>query len=302
MELSSWIRMNAPWIRFGQNVSMKQYTTFRVGGNAAMFAEAENEEELKTLLTGAQECSTPWLLIGNGSDLLFRDEGYAGLVIRLTGKFCYTRREGNHICCGAGEMMSRAARFACDEGLTGMEFMSGIPGSIGGGVYMNAGAYGGEISGIIETAVCMTYEGSILNIEKEDMRMGYRQTVFMEKPLIILHARFALSNEEPARIRETMHDLNLRRREKQPLEFPSAGSFFKRPEGHFAGALIEQSGLKGMKVGDAEVSEKHAGFIINRGNATCSDILQLMKQVQDRVYDQHQVHLEPEVQIVGGTI
>ena len=302
MELSTWIQMHDPLIRFGQNISMKQHTTFRAGGNAAVFAEAENEEQLRTLLMGAKGCGMPWMLIGNGSDLLFRDEGYAGLVIHLSGKLIYTQKEGSHICCGAGELMSRAARFACDAGLTGMEFMSGIPGSIGGGVYMNAGAYGGEISGIIESAVCMTDDGDILNIQKDDMKMGYRHTVFMEKPLILLHVRFALSTGDPEKIRDTMNDLNMRRREKQPLEFPSAGSFFKRPEGHFAGAMIEQCGLKGMRVGDAEVSEKHAGFIINRGNATCADILQLMKQVQDRVFERYQVHLEPEVQIVGGSI
>ncbi len=301
MELSSWLQMHDPLIHFDQNISMKQYTTFRAGGSAAVFAEAENEEQLRTLLMGAKECGMSWMLIGNGSNLLFRDEGYTGLVIHLSGKLIYTRREGNHICCGAGELMSSSARFACDAGLTGMEFMSGIPGSIGGGVFMNAGAYGSEISEIIESAVCMTEKGTILNIQKDDMKMGYRHTVFMEKKLILLHARFSLSAGDPEKIREAMKDLNMRRREKQPLELPSAGSFFKRPEGHFAGALIEQSGLKGMRIGGAEVSEKHAGFIINRGNATCADILQLMKLVQDRVYDRYQVHLEPEVQIVGGS-
>lgn len=294
------IKRKCPSLQIETDVPMGRYTTFRAGGNAAYFICADDLEQLTDALACVKEYGVPFMILGNGSDLLFRDEGYRGAVIRLGRDFDRIEADGERISAGAAVLMSRCARTACDLGLTGMEFMSGIPGSIGGGVYMNAGAYGGEISQTIESAVCLTADGNLITVNASDMEMAYRHTVFMTQKLIILKAVFSLKKGDTEEIRALMRDLNERRREKQPLEYPSAGSFFKRPEGHFAGALIEQCGLKGIRIGGAQVSDKHAGFIINRQDASAGDILALMELVQEKVYDRFGVRLEPEVMIIGG--
>ncbi|MBR1585116.1 MAG: UDP-N-acetylmuramate dehydrogenase [Clostridia bacterium] len=284
-----------------QGERLDQYTTLRVGGPADFFAEPENEEQLVALLAAARDTDTPALLLGNGSNLLVRDEGFPGLAIRLGKAFSVITVEGeNHVIrAQAGALLSVLARAARDAALTGLEFAQGIPGSVGGGVYMNAGAYGGELGGVIASVRVLTENGSILTVPGKDMAFSYRHTRAMDKRWIILGAAFSLRSGDPAAIEAAMRDFAARRKEKQPLEYPSAGSFFKRPAGHFAGKLIEDAGLKGLTVGGAQVSEKHAGFLINRGGATAADFLRLKDLVQEKVEAAFHVRLEPEVEIVG---
>lgn len=279
-------------------VTLDKFTTLRVGGPADYFAEPANEEELLTLVNAAREAGVPVLLIGNGSNLLVRDGGFRGLVIRLGKAFSAITQKENCLYAQAGALLSTMARHAQEASLTGLEFAQGIPGSVGGGVYMNAGAYGGELGQLIEFVRILDGD-TIRDIPADEMQFSYRHTRAMDEQWIILGAQFRLNPGDPKEIEAAMRDFAARRREKQPLEFPSAGSFFKRPAGHFAGALIEGAGLKGLTVGGAQVSEKHAGFLINRGGATASDILELMRQVQTAVMEKTGVELEPEVRIVG---
>ena len=279
-------------------VTLDKFTTLRVGGPADYFAEPKTEEELLLLIREAKAARMPVLLVGNGSNLLVRDGGFRGLAIRLGKAFSAIERKGNCLYAQAGALLSTLARQAQEAALTGLEFAQGIPGSVGGGVYMNAGAYGGELGQTVEFVRVL--EGDTArDISGSEMQFSYRHTRAMENQWIILGAQFRLSPGDPQEIEAAMRDFAARRKEKQPLEYPSAGSFFKRPAGHFAGALIEGAGLKGLTVGGAQVSEKHAGFLINRGGATASDFLALMRQVQSRVMDKYGVMLEPEVRIVG---
>lgn len=281
-----------------RNVALDAYTTLRVGGPADFFAEPENEGQLSALLTAAREADVPVLLMGNGSNLLVRDGGFRGLAIHLGKRFSALKAEGASIRAQAGALLSALSRFARDQALTGLEFAQGIPGTVGGGVYMNAGAYGGELGQMISSVRVLDGE-EIREIPGEEMAFSYRHSRAMEENWIILDACFALRAGDQALIDGAMRDYAARRREKQPLEYPSAGSFFKCPAGHFAGKLIEDAGLKGLTVGGAQVSEKHAGFLINRGGATAGDFLRLKDQVQERVLRQFGVQLEPEVRIVG---
>ena len=287
-----------PELEILQEEPMAAHTTFRIGGPARRFARPRRPEELSALLELAGERRWPVLLVGNGSNLLVSDRGLDRLVIH-TGALERIARTGENVLrSGAGAGLARLASFALREGLTGLEFAHGIPGSLGGAVCMNAGAYGGEMRQVV-TRVWAWFPGEgTAVLGPEALGFGYRHSVFSEKPGAVLEAEVALAPGDPAAIRETMEDLSRRRREKQPLGLPSAGSTFKRPEGRFAGALIEQCGLKGVRVGGAQVSPKHAGFVVNTGGATCADVRALIELVRARVREETGVDLEPEVKIV----
>ena len=289
-----------PRERLFKNEPMKQHTSFRVGGPAEVLFLPQSEEELVLALKLAKEASVPCTVIGNGSNLLVKDGGLRGLTIKLGEPFSGIKVEGDLITAQAGESLARLSRAALDAGLTGLEFASGIPGSVGGGMAMDAGAYGGELKDVCVRARLLDPETfEIADVPVADLCMGYRSTRMLKTGELVLEASFRLQKGEYYAIRDKMDDLNQRRRDKQPLNYPSAGSTFKRPEGHFAGQLIEQAGLKGTRVGGAQVSEKHAGFIINAGGATAKDILDLIELVTRRVFEQSGVRLEPEVRILG---
>lgn len=280
------------------NEPMCAHTTFRVGGPADfMFFPRSGDQVARAIECAAQE-NMPVLVIGNGSNLIVKDGGIRGLVVVLGERFSEMTLNGNIITAQAGVSLAKLAAFAHANSLTGLEFASGIPGTLGGGAAMNAGAYGGQLSDVLLDAEVLL-NGKIVTLTRDEMQMGYRSTLPLREGGVVLSARFSLTPGIKDEIGERMKDLNARRREKQPLNFPSAGSTFKRPEGYFAGALIEQSGLKGLSVGGAQVSEKHAGFIVNTGNATASDILGLIEKVRAAVMDKFGVNLETEVRIVG---
>lgn len=281
-----------------ENVTLAPYTTMRTGGPAALFAEPRNAQQLAHVHQWAQEKGLSLLILGNGSNLLIADSGFDGLVIHLGRALSEVSVFANTLTAQAGASLATAARAAAQASLTGLEFAAGIPGSIGGAVCMNAGAYGGEIAQVIVSARVLTPEG-VRTVSKDELSLGYRSSVVMQNGWVVLEATFELAPGSPDEIKATMADLAARRREKQPLQYPSCGSFFKRPVGYYAGALIEQAGLKGYRVGDAQVSEMHAGFVINRGHATSSEIYRLMQEVQCRVQAQFGVTLEPEVRLIG---
>jgi len=277
---------------------MSSHTTFRVGGPADLMYFPACEEQLAAALSAAKEHGVPSLVMGNGSNMLVRDGGIRGLVIVLGARFAEINVDGEMITVQAGASMARLAAAAQAAELTGLEFAAGIPGTLGGGCAMNAGAYGGQLSDtLVDARVYMN--GEIRTLTLEEMQMGYRTTRPLREGGVVLSARFRLQKDDGEAIMARMTDLNARRRDKQPLNFPSAGSTFKRPEGYFAGALIEQAGLKGVSIGGAQVSEKHAGFIINTGNATAADILALIEHVQRVVCERFGVELETEVRIIG---
>ncbi len=298
MDFIERLALREPSITLQQHIPLDKYTTLRVGGPADYFAEPASEEELKCLLDIAGEAGIPVLLMGNGSNLLVRDGGFSGLVIRLGKAFSRIEPWEGGLYAQAGALLSVLACEAAEASLTGLEFAQGIPGTVGGGVYMNAGAYGGELGNCISSVTVLDH-GAIRQIPGDEMDFGYRHSRAMEEGWIILGAFFHLEKGQREQIGAAMRDYSARRKEKQPLNYPSAGSFFKRPEGHFAGALIEKAGLKGKSVGGAQVSEKHAGFLINTGGASASDFLNLMKLVQETVQKESGVLLEPEVRIVG---
>ena len=278
---------------------LAKYTSFRVGGPARRMAFPQNAEQLVLLLSFAQECGARPFVLGNGTNMLFPDGGVDRLIVSSRDMAEIRLTEEGHIRAMAGASLARVANFACQQGLAGLEFAHGIPGSVGGGVCMNAGAYGGELSQVIESVTVLFPDEGVKTVPCADMAFGYRRSLLMEHPdAVVLHAEFALEQGDSAAIRGRMDDLMARRRASQPLEYPSAGSTFKRPEGHFAGKLIEEAGCKGLTVGGAQVSEKHAGFVINVGGATCADVLALMEEVQRRVKERSGVTLEPEVRIV----
>lgn len=277
---------------------MSRHTTFRIGGPARRFVRPGTMEELTGLLDMAEAEGWPVLMLGSGSNLLASDGGADALVIH-TGRLDAVRRTGEQtIHAQAGIPLARLASFALREGLAGLEFSHGIPGSLGGAVCMNAGAYGGEMAQVVTAVTAWFPNEGTVRLERGELELGYRHSLFSRRRGAVLEAELALEPGDGGEIRARMEDLIRRRREKQPLEYPSAGSTFKRPEGHFAGALIEQCGLKGARVGGAMVSEKHAGFLINAGNATCGDVLELMEQVRRTVREQTGVELEPEIKLV----
>lgn len=277
---------------------MDRHTTFRIGGPVRRFVRPAGASQCGALLSLAEEEGWSVLVVGNGSNLLVSDEGLDALVVH-TGLLDSVERTGERtIRGGAGLSLARLASFARREELGGLEFAHGIPGSLGGAVCMNAGAYGGEMKQVLSAVTAWFPGEGVRRLALEELDLGYRHSVFSEKRGVVLEAELLLEHREGGEIGSLMEDLGRRRREKQPLEYPSAGSTFKRPEGHFAGALIEQCGLKGFRVGGAQVSEKHAGFVINAGGASCADVLALIAHIQDTVYRQTGVRLEPEVRIV----
>lgn len=281
-----------------ENEDMGNHTTFRAGGNAALFLmpAPENISELIVYLKGS---GTKYYVIGNGSNLLVKDSGYDGAVICIGSRFDECIVQGTSITAGAGAKLSKIAALACREGLKGFEFASGIPGTLGGAITMNAGAYGGEMSQVLKSVKVIDGNGNILNLKNDELNLGYRHSIVMDKDYLVIEGVISLEYGQKDEIRKIMDELSSKRKEKQPLEFPSAGSTFKRPEGYFAGKLIMDSGLAGKSIGGAQVSEKHCGFIINKGGATASDILALMDYVSDTVYEKYGVRLEPEVKVLG---
>lgn len=281
------------------NEPMSKHTSFKIGGPADVIALPANEEELQALLKRAKDNDIPVTLIGNGSNLLVRDKGIRGLVIKLGNMLCKIEAEGERLSFGSGVSLAMASRKAADLELTGMEFAVGIPGSIGGAVYMNAGAYDGEMSKVVESVRVIDTNGDLMLLKAEQLEFAYRKTKLQKSGLIVTEVNLKLEPGCKDDITSKMADFSHRRISKQPLELPSAGSMFKRPVGYFAGTLIEQTGLKGYTVGGAQVSEKHAGFVVNVGGATAADVLQLIKDVQDKVFSAHGVQLEPEVLVLG---
>lgn len=278
---------------------MSKHTTFRIGGAAEVFA-APDARELPQLLAMAKGADVPVTVIGNGSNLLVGDRGIAGLVIEIGERMSEVRIEDTTLVAGAGALLSKAAQTAAAAGLGGLEFAAGIPGSVGGAVVMNAGAYGGEMKDVLQSVKVLTEEGELLSLAAAELELGYRHSCVPERKYIVVEATMELSAKPEEEIRACMAELRAKRIEKQPLEYPSAGSTFKRPEGYFAGKLIMDSGLRGYTVGGAQVSEKHCGFVINKGDATAADVRQLMQDVHDRVKEQFDVELEPEVKMIGS--
>ncbi len=284
--------------------SMASHTTFRAGGPAAFFAAVKTEEELRRTVSACREHQVPYYMLGNGSNLLVGSGGFPGVMIQLEGAFKQWKswEEGNGsvlLQAGAGLLLSKIGWAALEEGLTGFEFAAGIPGTLGGAAVMNAGAYGGEMKDILVSVRVMTREGKIRELPAGELALSYRRSNIPEKGYTVLSAVMRLKKGNQQEIREKMEDLAFRRRDKQPLEYPSAGSTFKRPEGYFAGKLIEDAGLKGFSIGGAQVSEKHAGFIINREQASPEDIRNLIEEVRRRVFETSGVWLEPEVRLLG---
>lgn len=281
------------------NVPLAPLTSFKIGGAAELFVRPNNLMELINTLDILKENNVPYFLLGAGSNLLIGDGGVRGAVVCLGDGFDYAHAKNDYILAGASVSLAALAAEAKNAELTGLEFASGIPGSLGGAIYMNAGAYGGEMKDVITEVSFIDDDGTVKTVSGKECDFGYRKSIFTNGNKIIISAKLTLNKGKKDEIIATMRDLNARRKEKQPLEYPSAGSTFKRPEGHFAGALIEAAGLKGATIGGAQVSEKHAGFVINTGNATAKDVLDLISHVQKTVKEKSGVTLEPEVKIVG---
>jgi len=279
---------------------MARYTTFHIGGPADVLVNIAAPGEIPLALRAAKLAGAPVTLIGNGSNVLVRDGGIRGLVIRIDGAMASIRRGNDMLHVQSGALMRTAANFAMNEGLSGLEEVAGIPGTIGGGVIMNAGAYGGELSDVVTRVDGISLaDGKPVSFEGDALGFSYRHSAMMNADVIVTDVAMQLRPGDPAQIKARMDELAKTRREKQPLEYPSAGSTFKRPEGHFAAKLIDDCGLRGLSVGDAQVSEKHAGFVINRGSARASDVLELMQQIKIRVFDAYGIVLEPEIRILG---
>lgn len=300
MDLFDRLSLALPRLRLLREEPLAAHTSFRIGGPAEVMAFPSSLAELQALLRLSAQEGIRVRLLGAGTNILAPDGGVRGLVIVTSGALTgLSMPDAAHIEAMSGVTMARLACFARDNGLTGLEFAHGIPGSVGGGVCMNAGAYGGEMAQVIDSVTVLFPDEGIKTLSCADMAFGYRHSLLMEHPgAVVLHAEFALEKDDSAAIRSRMDDLMSRRRASQPLEYPSAGSTFKRPEGYFAGRLIEEAGCKGLTVGGAQVSEKHAGFVINVGGATCADVLALMAEVQRRVKERSGVTLEPEVRVV----
>ena len=281
------------------NEPMKKHTTFRVGGPADWFVTPEDEEQVRELVKLLRKENIPYYVKGNGSNLLVGDKGYRGVIIQLYKQMSRIRVTDNVVYAQAGALLSKTAAEALAHELTGLEFASGIPGTLGGAAMMNAGAYGGEMKHVLKNAMVLTKECELRVLPVKQMELGYRTSIFSKNGDIVLSAEIELEPGDPKEIRAYMDDLKERRATKQPLEYPSAGSTFKRPEGYFAGKLIQDAGLCGFQVGGAQVSEKHCGFVINKENATAADVMNLIEQVADKVEALFGVRLEPEVKRIG---
>ena len=295
-QLHSALSAACPELELRVDEPMARHISFRVGGPAALMALPVTVEQAQLCVRTAVSLGVEPFFLGNGSNLLVPDEGVERFVIKLAGDFNQVREVNGQLEAGGAVTLARLAMAALDRGLTGLEFAHGIPGTVGGAVTMNAGAYGGEMAQVVTEVTCMDAEGTVETVTQFDF--AYRHSAFSDGKRLILSARFRLEQGDREVIRERMNDLSQQRQSKQPLEYPSAGSMFKRPVGYFAAALIDQCGLKGFTVGGAQVSEKHAGFVVNRGGATCADILELVAQVQQRVKAATGVDLEMEVKIL----
>ena len=284
-----------------QNADMRQYTTLKLGGTADWMAFPRSAAEIAELFAEAGAAGLPVTVIGHGSNVLVLDGGIRGLVIRIDKNMKNIRREGNHLTAAAGAMLGAVAGFAAENGLTGLEFASGIPGTVGGAVTMNAGAYGGEMKDVVVRVDGILPDGTEMSLSGEEMRFGYRRSAVKDLNLIVTEVTMELAEGDPAAIRAKMSELNRQRAEKQPLDVPSAGSTFKRPEGFYAAALIDQCGLKGYSVGGAQVSMKHAGFLVNSGDSS-RDYLELVRTVQRIVRERAGVELETEIRIIGEEV
>ena len=291
------VREALPELAVEKDVLLQKHTSFRIGGPARRMAFPETKEQLTAAVALAKECGARTLILGKGTNLLVADEGLDALVIKTERMNGIRLVDEVTVEADAGVSLARLAVFAQQQGLAGLEFAHGIPGSLGGAVYMNAGAYGGEMKNVI-THITAFWDGEIREMSVEEAQLSYRHSVFSDSDGVVLGATVRLTKDDPAAIRERMDELMVRRKTSQPLEYPSAGSTFKRPVGNFAGTLIEKTGLKGLTVGGAQVSQKHAGFVINIGDATCADVLALIEEIQRRVFDASGVRLEPEVKII----
>ena len=298
-QLAAALRANCPGLELREQEPMARHTTFRIGGPVRLMALPKTEKEAQAVLKTAWELECPPFFLGNGSNLLVADEGYDGFVLKLAGEMDQVREVNRRLVAGSAMLLSRLAWAALGRGLAGLEFAHGIPGSLGGAITMNAGAYGGEMAQVVTAVTCLTRTGELQTVPADRCAFSYRHSAFSDGSRLILKVEFSLPQGDPEEIRAKIEELARRRKEKQPLEWPSAGSMFKRPPGHFAAALIDQCGLKGLTVGGAQVSEKHAGFVVNRGGATCADVLALVDQVRERVLRQTGVELEMEVRVLG---
>ncbi len=296
--LEKLLRERCPEMELRVNEPMSRHTTFRIGGPAALMALPKTAGEAKAAVKTARELGIEPFFLGNGSNLLVADEGYPGFIIKLTWDFDGIREVNRGLEAGSAVLLSRLSNALVGRGLTGLEFAGGIPGSVGGAVTMNAGAYGGEMAQVLESVTFLDEAGEVCTLPVSECGFGYRKSIFSQRKCLILRARFRLEQGDGYAIKARMDELAAKRREKQPLEYPSAGSMFKRPPGHFAAALIDQCGLKGLAVGGAQVSEKHAGFVVNRGGATCADVLELVRRVKEEVLRHTGVELEMEVKVL----
>ncbi len=278
---------------------MSEHTTFRIGGEADCFIELENKEQLLKVQKYLTAIEEPFFILGNGSNILVSDEGYRGVILQIGRKMSQIRVEGSRMIAGAGALLSQVAKAALAHGLTGLEFACGIPGTVGGGVVMNAGAYGGEMSQVVTEVTVTSRDGEVLILDNESMEFGYRTSTIKNHPFVVTEVAFELEGGDRQLIQEKMEDLAARRREKQPLEYPSAGSTFKRPEGYFAGELIMKAGLRGFQIGGARVSDKHCGFVVNTGRATAADVKDVVDEIRERVKDMFHVELQPEIVFLG---
>ena len=278
-----------------QNEPMKRHTTFRIGGPCDIFIKPRSIEEIRQIIEVVKENKVPYYVVGNGSNLLVSDDGYRGVIINLFNNFSDITVEGNTITASAGALLGKIGYTALKNSLTGFEFATGIPGTLGGAVVMNAGAYGGEMKDVLSEVTVLTKEGELLTLKADELELGYRTSIIAKKDYIVLEGKIQLKPGEPDKIKAVIDDLAFRRRDKQPLEYPSAGSTFKRPKDNFAGKLIMDAGLRGYTLGGAMVSDKHCGFVINKGDATCEDVIKLTDHVKEEVKNQLGIELELEV-------
>ena len=278
---------------------MSEHTTFEIGGPADFYVIPEDFDEVRDVIAACKDAGVDYFVLGCGSDLLVSDEGYRGVIVAVADGLVGVSVEGDEICCQAGVGLREASEMACELGLSGLEFACGIPGSVGGACFMNAGAYGGCMADALKEVRVLLPDGSVVDVPAGELNLGYRKSRIADEGWVVLSATFGLNPGDPEKIRATMDDLTHQREEKQPLELPSAGSTFKRPEGYFVGKLVTDAGLRGYQVGGAAVSKKHAGFVVNLGGATAADVRAVIAHVQDEVERQFSVRLEPEVRFLG---
>lgn len=294
-----YIRANVPEEDILTEEPMSRHTTFRIGGEAACFIRISSEEQLQKLIPYFENVGVEYFVLGKGSNLLVGDKGYPGVILQISDACQQIEAEGNRLQVQAGAALSKVALFAMERGLEGLEFAAGIPGTVGGGVVMNAGAYGGEMKQVVESVRVLSSEGEILTLDNDTMEFGYRTSIIRNRNFIVLSVTFRLREGNREEIRARIEDFQKRRMEKQPLNYPSAGSTFKRPEGYFAGKLIMDAGLRGFQIGDARVSDKHCGFVVNVGKATARDVTDVIEEVQEKVRERFGVSLEREVIYLG---